>query len=346
MTCKLRTFALAGILIGLAPTSGDAYSIEGSRFSVGAWTVEAFTNDTTGVFSHCVASVPYRHGVSLAFSIDSDAKAWRMGLINPAWKLPIGEKYPVSYTIDNRVPATDLAVVATPELIMVELAATNQLFDLFRTGHTLVIGAAGGNFNFDLKDSSRALKMALDCTAYYENQPTQAAIDPQNPFAAKATTFPAETRAEAATVLANVLGAAGVQGFRLISDMPPELKEYHAAWAALGVIGGLRIQAGATVHELATALVALDERECNGTYASIRERAEQGLIGLRTACKEASGNTVSIAYTLVPRLSGGVYQFFVIEMPASDAQDAPRANTVEVVGGRLFDASLQAINRE
>ncbi len=344
---RMLLLSFSALCIGLQTTAVSAHEIPGSQSAIGLWSVTGYTDDTTGAFSHCAAVVPYKSGVSLAFSISAGGSSWRLALANPAWKLPTGEKYQLAYKIDESAPVMDTAIVAAPELIVVELSANDALFRLFRAGRMLAVGAAGETFFFNLKDSGVALDRTLTCANYYRQNPTQrSAVNPENPFVpASPAGPPAETVTEAATVLANVLGAAGVQGFRLVSDPPEPFKQYQVAFAAPGVVGGLRVQSAATVADTTTAILAADQQSCKGTYASLREREEQGGVSVWSACKEPNGTGIGIVYNLIPRPAGGVYIFFTAQPPGQVAAGSEPDNTVATTSKGLFEASLRTIAR-
>jgi hypothetical protein len=343
---RVISLPAAILLIALAPYVCEAKHIKGSGIAIGAWSVDAYANDDTGAFSHCTASVPYKSGILLVFSIQSGAASWQMGLANPEWKLPTGKTYPIAYKIDRTSPQQEMATVLTPTLIAFDLPANSDLFGRFRAGHLLVVGAAGGNFRFSLKDSSRALSTALACAKHYENYFPRSAHE--NPFVDSVGSIPAgssELKTEATTVLANVLGSAGIQGFRLVSDVPDALKDYgyHVLWGAPGMVGGLKVFRSLTVPDAVTLVIAQQERECTGAFGSYRERSEIGLVSIRTACKETIGGNTVVTFNFVPRPSGGSYQFFTTALSASEETTTSEIDAATATAGKLFDASLRTV---
>ena len=343
MRTKSIFFAVLALNI---PSVIAAHPIQDSKVTVGQWSIGGFTDDATGVFSHCAASVRYRNGISLAFSISSGAASWRMGLSNPAWKLPAGHKYPLSYTVDGRTPANDRAIVATPQLIMWELPVDGRLFGRFRAGRLLTVGAAGDTFNFGLLDSSKALSSALACATYYQkNPPQQAGADPQNPFRT-GSGVPKATKTEAATVLVNLLGAAGIQGFRLLPEVPERWRYLHVAFEAPGVIGGVRIQTASTVQDTTAVILVEDERSCDGAYATTRERSEQGVVSVWSACRAATGGGIAVLYVLAPRAAGGVYVFSSAQLSDGATSGGMKQQGPAAAAGKgLFEASLKTLGR-
>ncbi len=358
---KLSTVFLGAAALVAVATSAHARQF--SSWTIGAWDVAAYTDEKTGAFSHCVASVPYRSGITLAFSIDAGGNSWRMALTNSAWNLPAGKQYPISYTIDGRIPATDNANVLDATTIVVELPANSDLFQLFQTGSRLTVGAAGDTFPFDLRKSQRVLDFTLKCSRNYTNtasptNPFERGGSPTNPFDnnSSSTATSADYKTEATTVLANVLAASGVQGFTITADMPDSLREYHAAWTAPGVLGGVRVQE-ANVPDAVAYLISADEKSCKGTFASVREHDEKGIVSVKSGCRD-SGNDTEISYTVAPRSAGGTYVFFTYVMPNSapgagstGTQDAagsssgnvPQTDTLETAGNQMFQGTLKTL---
>jgi hypothetical protein len=110
-----------------------------------------------------------------------------MELSNQSWNLTLGQEYPISFRVDGGRIATVTAMVRAPKIIAIELASNSDLFRLFREGHTLEIGAAGGSFAFNLDESTRALDMTLQCAKYYSAN-VWPQSNPSNPFASPGQT--------------------------------------------------------------------------------------------------------------------------------------------------------------
>jgi hypothetical protein len=73
------------VVCGSGPASAKAMS----EWKLHGWLVGAYTNDTTKQFSHCAASIKYRSGILLLFSVTKDFR-WMMGFANPEWRLNSG----------------------------------------------------------------------------------------------------------------------------------------------------------------------------------------------------------------------------------------------------------------
>jgi hypothetical protein len=121
------------------------------------------------------------------------------------------------------------------------------------------------------------------------------------------------------------------------------MKDYNVGWTAPGVVGGLLIE-NAQIPDAVSYLIAVDERVCNGVYAGYRVRDEHGLVSIRTGCKASNGNETSVSYTLVPRRAGGIYQFFVADIPGTESGDGAGSGApAAVASARIFDASLRTV---
>jgi hypothetical protein len=68
---------------------------------VGHWQGGAYTNDTTGAFSHCVATASYQSGLLLSIAQNA-GREWIMGFVDPNWNLPEGQTFPIVLTFDGQ----------------------------------------------------------------------------------------------------------------------------------------------------------------------------------------------------------------------------------------------------
>lgn len=315
---------------------------------VGAWIIGAYANNKTGQFSHCAASVPYKSGISLLFSIDR--VGWKMGFANTAWQLTPGSSYPIQYQIDRGPILSATAVAQTKELATVNLVDSTRLFRMFRRGYELKVSAANELFRFYLKDSSRALAVTLRCASRWmkRRNSTVAAnpfkTAPSNPFET-APSKPAGgidggsgLRAEAATFAANTLSGAGIQGFRLAEKIPKALSSYHAAFAAKDIIGGVLVAPNASQEKAVATVLAADGAACKGRFASVKvPTAGNNVTQIKTACSAADGALHSV-YTVVRRPEGGVYLMTVLEVGTSGEAAAD-------AGTRMLEVSEQRFGK-
>src|SRR5262249_28715306 len=71
---------------------------------VGTWIGGAFSDDSTGAFSHCAATSSYASGVSLVIG-QNTANAWLLGFASPDFKLNKGDQAPIDVTFDGQSEA-------------------------------------------------------------------------------------------------------------------------------------------------------------------------------------------------------------------------------------------------
>ena len=170
----------------LAATFAVADAKEVSTFKIGNWNGGVYTNDNTGVFSHCAASVGYKSGITLIFAVTRDL-TWSMGLVNDKWNLQPDAKHPVTYWVDNGEVRNGTAEVLRSNHVRVRLPGDDNLFDRFRRGRTLEIRTSQQVFKFNLTSTSRMLQSLLQCARRERDRSplpptTQPRSDPSNPF--------------------------------------------------------------------------------------------------------------------------------------------------------------------
>jgi hypothetical protein len=219
-SCTSAFFALS---VAMFATSARAATLESTN--IDNWVISAHSNDRTGQFSHCATSVPYRSGILLLFSVNSTF-GWSMGLSNTQWRLSPGAEFNFEYFIDRGPTLLARGRAINSQMVVVPLANSNALFEMFRQGHVLTVRSGSANYTFSLRDSSAALAMTLDCTRRYVARyqppsapspwPAQSAATGTPPATGSISPTVDQLREEATAVLANVLSAAGVQDFRVL----------------------------------------------------------------------------------------------------------------------------------
>jgi hypothetical protein len=132
------------------------------NFKVGGWLAGAYSNDSTGEFSHCAASAAYGSGISVFFAISKDF-TWRMSFSKPEWKLSTGAAYDIAFTVDNMPPVVSRAVAVGSNQVVVALNDSSDLFQRFRRGFVLSVAAADQVFRFNLTGTSQLLPVLLRC---------------------------------------------------------------------------------------------------------------------------------------------------------------------------------------
>jgi len=336
---------LALTLVAACGFSASASAESIHQWKLNGWLVGAYTNDKTKQFSHCAASIKYRSGILLLFSVTKDFR-WMMGFANPEWQLNKGSSYTIRYAVDGLAAQQATAVAITPKQVVAELPAKTALFQQFRQGRLLKVQGEGKSFGFSLDNTSSVLAEVLRCANRYKTHsaPVSASKNPfEKPAATASLPAPraANNRAEAAAVTANVLSSAGIQGFSLVSDIPETLKFLDAIWKAPGVIGGLQILETQTPVTASSRRIALDAQNCQGTFASGKLPASGGAVRVMTACTANGAEARQTEYTIVQRKKGGVYMFILMANRTGQAASAP--SDIGNHGTRLMDAALKSI---
>jgi len=149
-------------VIGLCASVSAARAATLEEFNVQGWIVGAYSDNRTGLFTHCATSVPYRSGTTLLFHL-SRSYQWSMGLHNPAWRNTPGAFINLVYYIDNGPQIRAQARVNNLGVVSVPLADSRALFEKFKKGRRLFVVDAREKFGFDLANSSKALDAVYDC---------------------------------------------------------------------------------------------------------------------------------------------------------------------------------------
>jgi hypothetical protein len=175
---RLGFCLVAGIFIG----GGTASSAEIAKLRIGNWSGGAFSNDSTGAFSHCAASARYKSGITLVFSVSND-RVWSMGFSSPSWNLTPKSSYPVKYWVDGGQVLNGTAYAKTTRLAQVILPANSSLFSAFRHGGMLRVAAEHQTLAFRLTDTSDLLTTLLRCSRDHGgNRASGGGTAPANPF--------------------------------------------------------------------------------------------------------------------------------------------------------------------
>jgi S1-C subfamily serine protease len=155
----------AGLLISaLASTllSSDAFAAGPfGTIHVGNWGGGAYTNDTTGAFSHCAASANYLNGVSLGLSQNAEG-TWNIGFASPTWNLPEGQSSPVDLTFDGKSQFRVFTTSTHQKLITAILPA--PALSALRKSHLMVAGSSSEHpVQFDLGMVGKLVPIIANC---------------------------------------------------------------------------------------------------------------------------------------------------------------------------------------
>jgi hypothetical protein len=103
---------------------------------VGAWTGGAFTNDTTGAFSHCGAGAPYSSGIYFMVLVDANLD-WALGFANENWSVKKDQVFQIALTFDGQTPFNVYGVAVSEKLVRVSMPTNSSLIAQFRKAKSM-----------------------------------------------------------------------------------------------------------------------------------------------------------------------------------------------------------------
>ena len=258
-----------------------------SAFTSGNWVGSSYNDQNTGQFTHCAVSSSFLSGDNLMFGLTRNGD-FGISVANQSWKLRPGDRYPVSIEIDRYAPMAGNAMVVGPSQASVWFPNAYELYQNVRRGRTLRIDTKGGILTYDLAGTSRALQRVSECLFSELDREADRLGATTNPFAVYATREPMLAsksddyrldRTEMVILASNVLGDAGISGYRFLPDQERTgaFASLDVAWIgpgdSAGGLSGVQLTKG---QDLGTALSSLgatipseDAAACPGKYASI-----------------------------------------------------------------------------
>jgi S1-C subfamily serine protease len=159
---RVATWLAAVAAITLSGTGSYAKGPLGS-IKIGQWKGGAYTNDTTGAFSHCAAGAPYLNGTYLVFGQLAD-QSWNVGFGNPAFHLSAGETFPIDVTLDGKEKLHLFGSALSSEVVFAAIPSITVL-NQFRKAHFMVAEGKGTTFQFKLDAINPVLATISNCVA-------------------------------------------------------------------------------------------------------------------------------------------------------------------------------------
>jgi hypothetical protein len=323
---------MAVLLSVLIVASGAAHAAGPFRpFQFGLWTGGAWTNDQTGAFSHCAASVPYASGITMFASINRFF-GWSLGFGHPQWALTPKTQIPIELHFDGGPAFNVYGTVLQPNLVEIPMPDNSKLINTFRSSLQMNTRAQGQFFLFNLNGTSNIMVQLASCVrtalALENGQPGTAATavppQPAVPLQGPATQ---EAQVEAMQLATNFLLAARLSSARVLtrSEIPTELASFGAAWKADKALGGVKIflpRPGLTGLEIASDLIGVDAQTCKGKFASARssELVDSDVVFRASSSCAESDNERWAEYFIAPRSNGGFVAFMVLAVTAAERQ--------------------------
>jgi S1-C subfamily serine protease len=218
---------------------------------VGNWNGGAYTNDTTGAFSHCAAGAGYQN-VSLTIGQNAN-RSWLIGFFNPSWNLPEGQSFQLTVTFDGQSHFQVFGNSIQGKLISAVLP--DPALNVLRKSHLMVVTDNQHAVSFELPMVGKLLPMIATCVDRMKANGVAAAGDfsiaaakPPISAAAGKSDVAASERAPAAEKLINVTGT----GF-VISSSGHIVTNNHVIKECVGdVHGNLVGESAAKVRVVST----------------------------------------------------------------------------------------------
>lgn len=337
------------VLAGLALTTPALAAGPFGEVRVGNWRGGAFTNNTSGNFSHCVVSANYRSGVTLLVSVTSNF-SWNLGFSNKHWQLKVGQNIPLELTFDRNAKLRVSGRAVQPNLIVVTMPPESALVRDFRGGEMMELFALGGRYNFRLTSTSQVMPTLVDCVRQNQNLHVAPGTRPPAGSAPVTASAPPANdgvlHLEAVTLATNFLLASQLPEPRVLnrSEIAPTLAANGTAWRAAGATGTVRVvrptAGNQSAVDVAAIIVGNDAKLCKGSFASGRTSemidSEVMVRGFST-CDDSGGQRYA-EYYVVPRKVGG---FAVFSVQAGADGGRPAA-IVEEKRATFQKAAMQA----
>jgi len=130
---------------------------------VGNWKGGAFTDDSTGAFSHCGATSIYDNGVILVVGLNAN-KSWLLGFASPGFRLTKGNTVPVDVTFDGRSQARLFATANSN--IMATAVLPPNVARTFQKASLMVVTTGNSNaLQFNLASTAPLLAVLANCVS-------------------------------------------------------------------------------------------------------------------------------------------------------------------------------------
>jgi S1-C subfamily serine protease len=156
-------FCLIAAMIGIAVAEPSKAAGPFGSIHVGNWSGGGYTDDKSGVFSHCAASTGYSNGTALTLG-QNVGGAWLMGFGNNAFSFSVGETVPIDVTFDGQSQYHLFGTAPAPKFV-VALLPNNATIDQLRKAHLMVAVMKGSAFQFLLNSTAQLLPTIANCVA-------------------------------------------------------------------------------------------------------------------------------------------------------------------------------------
>lgn len=308
---RIVSYASAIAIAAVFGSAADA-KLMGRNTTIGNWLAGAYSDDQTGRFSHCAASVDYKNGAFLLFSVNRQYQ-WSVGFVASELGVLKNDTLSVKLGLDDSADDTVQAHAISKNVLSVSLSPSSDLFKRFMRANLLRLSSTPQTsfaYQFNLQDTSKLLPYLLKCVRDRLNPPPLQAQSNQPVRQASqspASTAGVDLRAEVTALAANLLSEAGVKGFKIA---PSTDDNTSVNWTSSGGSGALLVvldQDAKRPSDLTPVLISIAARKCKGKFVSGAMPEENGTARSFSSCQIGTAEPRTGYYIALPRESGGHY---------------------------------------
>jgi S1-C subfamily serine protease len=150
-----------GLLGCLAFSSAGFAAGPFGTIHVGNWQGGAYTDDTTGAFSHCYAGASFANGLSL-FITQNAERTWLIGFASLNWNFPDGQQAPLDLNFDGQSQFRVFGTSIKQKLISAVLP--NPALNALRRSRLMVVSdSSQHSANFDVAMVGKLVPVIATC---------------------------------------------------------------------------------------------------------------------------------------------------------------------------------------
>ncbi|WP_323022848.1 hypothetical protein [Pararhodobacter sp.] len=146
----------------LVANSAHAFMIRGSTIGFGVWSGGAYADDSSGIFSHCVASASYNSGDMLHLTIDRSG-TFILGISTSNFGFVPGEEFRASVYIDRAAPFSGVGVALSSSIISFSFRNAGEIIPLMQYGRVMRVQGARFAGEYNLTGTMRVLPEIARC---------------------------------------------------------------------------------------------------------------------------------------------------------------------------------------
>ena len=159
---KYVTTRLFTLLLTLFVLVGETFAAQITEIRYQNWVGGAFTDDDTGLFSHCVVYTDFQHGGWLYIGVMANGFIG-LGFSNDSWSLSTDQEIEGSIQVDDRYLKPFSSEPISSTLFYAYFASSDPIFAAVRRGRTLTLEFDNERVPHDLTGTARALDLVKGC---------------------------------------------------------------------------------------------------------------------------------------------------------------------------------------